>query len=56
MAWGVKGSQCPCQEQEGRQRGECERVSPMKQWSAVRRYFFPKGALTIVPAHSHTML
>ena len=27
----------------------------MKQWSAVRRYFFPKGALTIVPAHAHTM-
>ena len=31
-------------------------VSPMKQWSAVRRYFFPRGALTIVPAHAHTAL
>ena len=27
----------------------------MKQWSAVRRYFFPKGALTMVPAHAHSI-
>lgn len=24
---------------------------PIKQWSAVIRYFFPSGAFTIVPAH-----